>query len=290
MASEWLSQDFEIDLLKRLLPFLSRRDFIDIGAERGLFAGVLLGLGLTGIMIEPMPKYLPQLRALQVAHPGTGLLTCAIAHEDAERDFFVATDESGQELDYFHSLVPTEGEKGFTHSKSFRVQCRSVHSLAQQGEVAVEVGILKTDTEGNDLYVLRGLGAMRPEVLVCEYFCPGVYQGWPDGAPGPMVAHMQALGYRHWLATKRVPNSELEFLELNPGAYAKSQWGNLFFFRDDFYEKASGTLSEAIRDSQVRGTALVADLWQQLTAKEAVIQTLVRERDSRSGTWWRRFF
>jgi FkbM family methyltransferase len=81
---------------------------------------------------------------------------------DGERELHIAYDSQGQELDFFHSLERLEGASQFRHSRSMRVECRSLESLVAEGVLPAAVGILKTDTEGHDVGVLRGLGAMRP--------------------------------------------------------------------------------------------------------------------------------
>ena len=64
MTSNYLSQNTEIDLLKRLIPFLSNRNFIDVGAENGVFSQSMLELGMSGVLFEPMPRHFTALEML----------------------------------------------------------------------------------------------------------------------------------------------------------------------------------------------------------------------------------
>lgn len=158
MTYNTLSQDTEIRLIKRLAPFLTDKTFVDIGAEKGVFAQTMLELGMNGVLFEPMPKHLPVLQKLVSRYEGAALFTCAVTDTDTTQLFNVATDTDGQELDYYHSLQKAEAPGVFSHSKSFEVECRSLQSLAKRGEIPLNLGVLKTDTEGNDLNVLRGVG------------------------------------------------------------------------------------------------------------------------------------
>jgi FkbM family methyltransferase len=157
MSTEYLSQETEIKIIDLLIPYLDNSFFVDIGAEKGSFALFLLKHGMNGVLFEPMPKHFPVLEAIVNDYPDVSLLKCAITNVDSKQSFHVATDLQGNELDYFHSLQKAEAPGVFAHNKSFEVECRSIESLVKQGQISSELGILKTDTEGNDLNVLKGL-------------------------------------------------------------------------------------------------------------------------------------
>lgn len=276
MTPDYHSQNTEIVLISRLVNYLANKDFVDVGAEKGAFAVTMLKLGMNGVMFEPMPKHFPALLDLVNQYSNAAFLTCAITDTDATRQFNVATDAGGRELDYFHSLQMADAPGVFSHSKFFQVECRSLQSLVKSGEIPADLGVLKTDTEGNDLNVLRGLGALRPEVVICEYFTQGLYGGWPEGDPQMIIEHMRTLGYREFLATKRM--GDLEFVAICMALYREKQWGNLFFFREDFYEKAKGAIAECVLKNEDDLAAKFNKLNAELEAKESVIQHLLAER------------
>jgi FkbM family methyltransferase len=276
MTYNTLSQDTEIKLINRLVPFLTNKAFVDIGAEKGVFAQTMLELGMNGVLFEPMPKHLPVLQKLVSRYEGAALFTCAVTDTDTTQLFNVATDTDGQELDYYHSLQKAEAPGVFSHSKSFEVECRSLQSLAERGEISSNLGVLKTDTEGNDLNVLRGVGDLRPEIVICEYFAQGLYSGWSEGAPELIIEHMDGLGYRTFLATKRI--GDLEFIGISTALYHEKQWGNLFFFRDDFYEKVKSIIAEFILSNEDELVGKFNKINAELEEKEKVIQQLLLER------------
>ncbi len=248
MTSNYLSQNTEIDLLKRLIPYLSNKNFIDIGAENGVFSLSMLELGMSGVLFEPMPRHFSTLEILVKNYKDVRLYTCAITNIDTRQSFNVAMNDAGQELDYFHSLQKADANGIFSHSSSFEVQCRSLESLNNHSEIPSDIGVLKTDTEGNDLNVLRGLGKLRPEVIICEFFTKGLYNGWSEGSPELIIDYMFGIGYKHFLTIKRI--GDLEFMGIGMALYDDKQWGNLFFFRDDFYEKSKSTIAECVLSSE----------------------------------------
>lgn len=272
MTYNCLSQDTEINLINRLAPFLANKTFVDIGAEKGVFAQTMLELGMNGVLFEPMPKHLSVLQKLVSRYEGAALYICAITDVDGKQRFNVATDADGRELDYYHSLQKADAPGVFEHSKSFEVECRSLQSLAECGEIPSDLGVLKTDTEGNDLNVLRGLGTLRPEVIICEYFTSGLYDGWSEGGPELIIEYMHGLGYRTFLATKRI--GDLEFIGIGIALYHKKQWGNLFFFREDFYEKAKSVIAECILSNEEELSVKFNKINAELEEKEEIIQHL----------------
>lgn len=276
MTYNYLSQDTEIKLISGLSPYLVNRNFVDIGAEKGAFAQTMLELGMSGVLFEPMPKHFPFLQELVSKYANAALSACAITNVDTKQQFNVATDADGLELDYYHSLQKAEAPGIFSHSKSFEVECRSLQSLAEHGEIPPYLGVLKTDTEGNDLNVLRGLGTLRPEMVICEYFARGLYGGWPEGAPELIVEYMRGLGYQTYLATKRI--GDLEFMGIGMALYQEKQWGNLFFFREDFYEKTKTIIAKCILSNEKELTNKFSKINTELEEKEKVIQQLLLER------------
>ena len=271
-ARAHLGQELEIRLIRVLSSHVRHRYFVDVGAERGAFAQAMFESGLRGALFEPLPRHGEALAGL-AARYGSRAFAFAIDEADGERDLNVATDAAGNELDFFHSLQKVEGAAQFRHSRSVRVQCRSLRSLAADGTIPSELGILKTDTEGHDLGVLRGLGALRPELVVCEYFTEGLYPGWDDARPELAIAHMQGLGYAHCLATKRV--DELEYCSFYPTGFVPRQWGNLFFLRDELLASARTDLVRFLTEVEAALVAAVRDTNADRVAKEAVIQGLL---------------
>ncbi len=270
---EYLGQDLEIRLLATLAAFVRERFFVDVGAEKGSFAAALFSFGMQGVMFEPMPRHRDALDALAAAH-GAKAYAYAIDEKDGVRDFFVASGANGEELDYFHSLQRIDAEPRFRHSRRFPVQCRSIESLVAGGTLPPRVGILKTDTEGNDLRVLGGMGALRPELVVCEYFTEGLYTGWEEGRPELAIELLRSRGYSRYLATKRT--GEFEYCTASPAGFIPRQWGNLFFLSDELYASAEYAIAQFLRRVETDLFAAMQSICEDRIAKQIEIANLER--------------
>src|SRR5581483_6237029 len=156
------------------------------GAEQGEFSRYLAGRGFKGLAVEPLPQHASVLNTLTQTST-IRYLAIAIDQEDRNATFHIACDESGQPLNYFHSLQKLDNDPRVKHSKSIEVTCRSLASLHAEGSVEKNIGVLKIDTEGNDLRVLCGLGSVRADVLMCEFFTEGIYNGWTDANPNRLI-------------------------------------------------------------------------------------------------------
>jgi FkbM family methyltransferase len=267
-----LGQDAELDMLRALAPSLISKSFVDVGAEKGSVARALFDCGLSGVLFEPLARHLTDLQELVRERTGA-VYPWAIAEGDGTREFFIATDPQGNELDHFHSLERATGQSVFDHKKSSRVVCRSLGSLVAEGVLARDIGILKIDTEGGDLAVLRGLGVMSPELIVCEFFTDGLYEGWSDAAPERVIEYLRERGYQRFVAFKRT--KRLETCVAGPCGFQPRQWGNLFFFSDDLFIRVSQKLETLLASFEKRLVEYVEHVSADREAKEQVIQQLL---------------
>jgi FkbM family methyltransferase len=245
--SELYGQDSDLQLVAFLRPHLTGQFFIDIGAERGSFAAALLNLGLEGACFDPLPAHYKHLQTRFAGAP-LRIFPLAVDASDHAAEFHVATGADGQDLDYFHSLNPIGKHDFFQHTKVIPVECRSLASLVEQGELPEGIGVLKVDTEGNDLRVLQGLGEVRPEVVICEFVPPVVYPQWELAFAANLVPAAAALGYANFVAVRRVHGTPGESLDLNPTDLGANDWGNLVFFRADFWAKVEAPLKEFLQN------------------------------------------
>jgi FkbM family methyltransferase len=269
------AQETEFSILAALLPALKARTFLDIGAEKGTFAKFLLGHGFTGAMFEPFPGHQPELAAL-AASSGAKFFPCAVDRTDRTAQFHLACDENHQPVDYYHSLLKIEHDDRVRHEQVIDVPCRSLASLAAAGEIPTDIGILKTDTEGNDLAVMQGLGPVQAEVLICEFFTEGLYRGWEEAHPRGLIARAEQLGFSQYLAIKRWEGQEL--VSLKPAVFVPKQWGNLIFMRLRIFKDAAEPLQKIVAASEQRLFDAVNTQTRAALEKEAVIQQLLAEK------------
>jgi len=70
----------------------------------------------------------------------------------------------------FHSLIDHPVGTSFRFADTLPVQVRSLASLRQTGEIPRQIGLLKVDTEGADIDVIKGLGEPDIPVVMTEYW------------------------------------------------------------------------------------------------------------------------
>ncbi|HWA10149.1 MAG TPA: FkbM family methyltransferase [Opitutaceae bacterium] len=269
------AQETEFTLLDALLPVLRSKAFLDIGAEKGSFARFLLDRGCTGAVFEPFPGHQQELAAL-AARTGVKFFPCAVDRLDRTAQFHIAADDQGRDVDYYHSLHKIERDDRVKHQRAIDVPCRSLASLAAAGEIPTEIGILKTDTEGNDLAVMQGLGPVQAEVLICEFFTEGLYRGWDEAHPRGLIARAEQLGFSQYVAIKRWEGQEL--VSLKPAVFLPRQWGNLVFMRLKVFRDATEAVQKIVAASERRLFESVAASTRSAEEKEAVIQKLLAEK------------
>ena len=227
-----LNQETELLILAAFLPNIEPT-FVDVGAERGGFSHWMTQHRFTGFAIEPMAKHAAALRELALGG-AVKFLPCAVDSEDGTRALHIATDVEGQPLDHFHSLERLADDTRVHHTQAVQVVCRSLASLRAEGSLPARIGLLKIDTEGNDLSVLRGMAPFEAEILMVEYFTTGLYAGWADADPLKLITQAESLGYAHCIAIRRTL-SGLEIVTYQPLSFQPGEWGNLIFLRESSY-------------------------------------------------------
>ncbi len=246
--------------------------FIDIGAERGAFSSWFESEGYEGYLFEPLPQHAAGLRRLTEAKKVTHF-PWAIDAEDGERTFHIATDEKGEPLDHFHSLQPLADDPNVKHRKSLAVVCRSLGSLVAEGTLPPNVGLVKVDTEGNDLRVMTGFGSLQCQILMVEYFTAGLYNGWEDANPDKLCAKAKRMGFTHCIAVRRRRN-EPERVTYQPLSFLNEEWGNLIFIRDDVFSACERPVADLVAESERCLMEKLSFLQQTCDERLALIQSL----------------
>mgnify|MGYP003974982415 CR=1 FL=1 len=247
VSSDFYGQDTELKILAAIIPHLTNRNFIDIGAEKGSVSKFFMAHGFNGWIFEPYPGHRNVLESI-VSGTDSKFFPYAIDKSDHLGTLHIATDENNDPLNYFHSLQYLEKDHRVKHTDQISVDCFSIGSLVHQGILEEKVGVLKIDTEGNDLNVLKGMGTLDTEVLICEYFTNNIYSGWKDGAPEKLIAEASKIGFEKYIVTKR--RRDIEFVDFSPTSFANEQWGNLIFIRGSIYQAALNQLLEIKKKSE----------------------------------------
>jgi FkbM family methyltransferase len=276
-------------LLLRLYGCLDDRTVIDVGAERGVFATALLEEGCSRLWaFEPYPPNASALRERFAGDARVQLLEVAVGARDETADLHIAEDPAGREYRSYHSLARFADTDAVRWGEPIPVACRSLGSLVDEGTLPPAVGVLKIDTEGYDLEVVRGLGRLSPEVVTVGYWdtMPAAAGRCPYSLR-EMATALAARGYTNGLVIKR--HDEFQVLEIGGFMTRPGDWGRAIFVHDRVWPKVASLLHEAVAEAQVRLVDTAIELGTQARRRLEVIQELRanRELHSRPHRWLR---
>ncbi len=234
----------EAELLSRV-PFADAHPLlVDVGAHHGSFSRPFVARGWRVLAFEPETENRHRFEEQLGADPNVTCLPYAVSDRHGERTTFFVSDEHYG----IHSLTPWHS----THHAAYEVQTVRLDAiLAERG--SPHVNLLKIDTEGADLSVLKGFdwSADRPDVVLAEFM---------DERTEPhfrythhdMVQLMEANGYLAFVsawspvvqyAREGVQQRGPRWLECSPYPLEPvPQWGNVIFVRPDRYRVFITTL------------------------------------------------
>ena len=261
-----------MSLLSRVLPRLTHRTVVDVGAERGAFVSAMLVAGATEIhAIEPEPRNLEALRKTFGGESRVRIHACAASSADGELDLHLANGPDGAPLSYGHTLLERDGGDEISWSDTVGVEARSLGSLVAGGEIPRRIGILKVDTEGHDLAVLHGMGELDSDVLVVEH--------WKDlpRSLGPcpwtideLTATVRDAGFRHYAFV--LHHRDAAFVRWDDATLPVGRMGNLVFLHDR-------VLTDLLPEVLESASLTARDAAERAERELATIDELRRERD-----------
>lgn len=275
------AQGLDLRILLDLHRQVPDKRVIDVGAEKGTFVEAFLRAGCPEVhALEPYPPHVGTLTTRFAGNAAVRILPAAAGASDGQAMLHIAQDRSGRDHDYYHSLVHFEGRGDIVWRRAIPIQCRSLGSLVEEGRLPPEVGILKIDTEGNDLAVLQGLGRLRAAVIMAEYWhdLPEVFGPCPY-ALSDIAEILGRRGYSHFGVITR--HDEFESIQLNSTATRPGDWGNVVFVHDDAFPSAFKVLQDVA--PVVHATLLdrAIDYRDQCRAHIRIIQDLQRQIEAR---------
>lgn len=232
-TADTYGQGTDLTLLFQLARRCRSRCAVDVGAEKGSVTAAFLDHGFERVIaLEPYPPHLAQLRSRFAGDDRVAVHGSAAAAEDGTATLRIAHDEHGRALDYFHSLSRIDDTTHVHWTGSVEVPCRTLASMVADGSLPAHVGVLKVDTEGHDLEVVRGLGALRPEIIMVEYWLdlPDTSGTCPWRLP-QLLELLQPLGYRFHVFVAR--HEGFESVHLQPTEAIPGEWGNVILVHED---------------------------------------------------------
>jgi FkbM family methyltransferase len=230
-------QEPELRLLGALVGRLENRSMIDVGAERGGVAQGMLDAGVERLQaFEPHPDNMRTLRSRFGADARVEVHEYALSDSVGSAELHVSWAPNGSSLPFGHTLLERTDTAEIAWKDTIKVTCRSLGSLISSGEIPSRTGILKVDTEGNDLAVLRGMGPMDADVVMVEH--------WTDLPNGlgtcpwsieDMVGALQPRGFGHFAFI--VHRGEFVTMKWDDGDVERGAMGNLVFLHDRVLER-----------------------------------------------------
>jgi FkbM family methyltransferase len=243
-------QDTEIALLLRAGAVIDNKVVLDVGACRGGFIEAFQAAGYGPIYaFEPFPEHVKVLRDRFGLSREVIVFDIAVGEHDGRVRLRIAQDELGEDYDYYHSLVQFADTDQIRWTRGVDVNCRTLHSLVETRSIPPTFGILKIDTEGNDLAVLRGMGHLTGAIIMAEY-----WDDLPDSIGkcpyqlSELTALLQPLGYSNFVFVKR--NDEFEVLQMNNATTFAGDWGNVVFFHDSVYPRIAPVVYDTVAVAQ----------------------------------------
>jgi FkbM family methyltransferase len=228
----------ETGLMAHLYSHVPSRIAVDIGANVGDVSHQLLTAGYEVFAFEPHAEVFQQLRERFSAHPAFHGFSLALGSADETRSLHLAADQSGcnryRDSTLYSSLLHHAMPDDLVFTETVPVTVRTLASLHAAGHLPTNVGVVKIDTEGFDLEVIRGMDSHRYPVVVAEYWD----QDMPFGKSGAanrlddLVKEMRSRDYHWYIVFYRVWGKHGTSFYCNHEHSVTGAFGNVFFFRD----------------------------------------------------------
>ena len=235
----------ELALLAHLAAYLECNVAVDIGANIGDFSEGLLEAGYTVFAFEPYQPIYYKLAARFQDREQFTASNLAISAADGTAKLNLAKEkpvsETYENPTLYNTLVPHSMPEGLEFSEVIDVPVRSLESLQRSAQIPAKLGVVKIDTEGNELNVIQGMGSSRAAVIMAEFWGEGhvfastnTFNKLPD-----LVAEMRKRGRRCHIAIYRLESLDKPRFISNALRAPEGSWGNILFFEDTLiFEKA----------------------------------------------------
>jgi FkbM family methyltransferase len=228
----------EIGLMAYLYSYLPTRKAIDVGAHVGDVAEALLKTGYEVFAFEPYAPVYKKLVDRLGKYPHLHPFHYALASVEAEAPLHLAkavanVDQWGDPT-VFNSLTMHAMPPDLPFSGTATVTVKDLAGLHKSKVIPEDVSLIKIDTEGYDLEVVRGMGEHRYPVVAVEFWNSDIPFG-ESGllyTPQSMTEEMGRRGYHWYIVLYRVWGQNQMAFYCNHARPVPRTWGNMIFFRD----------------------------------------------------------
>ena len=240
-GEKYFNETVEIQLMVFLYSFLPYQKAVDIGANRGDVAVELLRAGYEVYAFEPFPPIFQEMTERLGQNHRFHSFPLAIGAENSLKKLHVAEDVTEEKVhghySLFSSITPHSLPEGLVFSSEIPVEVRTLQSLHESYTIPSDIGLVKIDTEGYDLEVIRGMGDRRYPVVVAEFWDRHLSFG-QNGATHhleDLVDEMRSRNYQWYIVVYRRENNDYTWEVSYYANYCRSvenSLGNVFFFQN----------------------------------------------------------
>jgi FkbM family methyltransferase len=228
----------EIGLISFLYSYLPTRRILDIGAHVGQFSEALISTGYEVYAFEPSPAMYEELVRRLGTRNGFHPFQFALGSTEGQMALHSAIDMTSSKVygdaSVFSSLRLHGMPDGLQFTDTTTVQVRMLNTLHLEGLIPKDIGLVKIDTEGFDLEVIRGMREFRYPVVSAEYWDADI----PFSKDGllytleSLVSEMRSRSYLWHLVLYRIWGRNQIGYYCNHDRPVPNSWGNIFFFTD----------------------------------------------------------
>jgi FkbM family methyltransferase len=227
----------EVVLLQHLYSFLPIPIALDIGANVGDVTARLLESGYEIYAFEPNPPIFAALKEKFAGQDRVHSFQLALGSSTETMDLHVAVAPEGQvkygEPSLFSSLIEHPMPKDLPFTDKVPVTVETLANLSKSGRIPGRVGVIKIDTEGFDLEVLRGIGSLEADVVMTEFWDSSHSFGKSGkGRLDESAKEMKSRGFHWYLVIYHHDESSTLSYYCNRPSTVNGSWGNALFFRD----------------------------------------------------------
>jgi FkbM family methyltransferase len=231
-------QNIERGLMNYLYSYLPNRTALDIGANKGDISDSLLNSGYEVYAFEPFLPVFEKLANRFIDNPNFHVFSLAVGSTDEILDLYIASDLTNsnvyQDSTYYNSLIKHSLAEDLVFTSTIPVNVTSLNTLHSSSKIPTEIGLVKIDTEGYDLEVIKGMGEHRYNVVVAEFWDSKFPFGQSNSKNllEDMVKEMKQKDYNWYVVIYRIWGSSDVSYYCNYQYSVENSWGNVFFFQD----------------------------------------------------------
>ena len=228
----------EIGLLSFLYSYLPDRGALDIGANLGSVSEPLLKAGYEVYAFEPLPETYDNLVRRLGKRERFHAFPFALGSQEAEMPLHLAADLSAGNVygdaSVYSSLTEHSMPADLPFTSARPVMVKTLAGLHDAGTLPHNIGLVKIDTEGYDLEVVRGMGERRYPVVATEFWDSEIPFGGSNQlyTLDSLVGEMRRRGYLWHIVLYRIWGQNQSGFYCNRDKSIPKTWGNIVFFRD----------------------------------------------------------